>query len=63
MQHAAASVYSYAGVLYYAIAYIFMQTSVFLILNDLRREGGIKYLEDIKGLGERAPIHAFFFTV
>lgn len=60
---AAASVYSYAGVLYYAIAYIFMQTSVFLILNDLRREGGVKFLEDIKGLGKRAPIHSFFFTV
>ncbi|WP_024791188.1 NADH-quinone oxidoreductase subunit N [Lebetimonas sp. JS032] len=60
---AAASVYSYAGVLYYAIAYIFMQTSVFLILNDLRREGGVKFLEDIKGLGIKAPVHAFLFTV
>jgi NADH-quinone oxidoreductase subunit N len=59
---AAASVYSYTGVLYYAIAYIFMQTSVFLILNDLRREAGVKFLEDIKGLGKRAPIHSFFFT-
>jgi len=60
---AAVSVYSYTGVLYYAIAYIFMQTSVFLILNDLRREAGVKYLEDIKGLGEKAPIHALFFTI
>jgi NADH:ubiquinone oxidoreductase subunit 2 (subunit N) len=60
---AAVSVYSYAGVLYYAISYMFMQTSVFLILNDLRREGGIKFLEDIKGLGSKAPVHAFLFTV
>jgi len=60
---AAASVYSYAGVLYYAIAYIFMQTSVFLILNDLRREAGIKYLNDIKGLAKRAPLHSLFFTI
>ena len=60
---AAASVYSYAGVLYYAIAYIFMQTSVFLILNDLRREAGIKYLNDLKGLGKRAPLHSLFFTI
>ncbi len=60
---AAASVYAYAGVLYYAIAYIFMQTSVFLILNDLRREAGVKYIEDIKGLGAKAPIHALFFTL
>lgn len=60
---AAVSVYSYAGVLYYAVAYIFMQTSVFLILNDLRRDGNIKYLEDIKGLGSIAPVHSLFFTI
>jgi len=60
---AASSVYAYTGVLYYAIAYIFMQTSVFLILNDLRREAGVKYIEDIKGLGVKAPIHALFFTL
>ena len=60
---AAASVYSYAGILYYAIAYIFMQTSVFLILNDFRREAGVKYLEDIKGMGKRAPLHSLFFTL
>ncbi|WP_457564832.1 NADH-quinone oxidoreductase subunit N [Caminibacter sp.] len=60
---AAASVYSYAGILYYAIAYIFMQTSVFLILNDLRRELGVKYLEDIKGLYKKAPLHSLLFTI
>jgi NADH-quinone oxidoreductase subunit N len=60
---AAASVYSYAGILYYAVAYIFMQTSVFLILNDLRRELGVKYLEDIKGLYKKAPIHSLLFTI
>ncbi len=60
---AVVSVYSYTGVLYYAIAYIFMQTSVFLILNDLRREAGVKYLDDIKGLGNKAPVHALFFTI
>ena len=60
---AAASVYAYAGVLYYAIAYIFMQTSVFLILNDFRREAGVKYLKDLKGMGKRAPIHSLFFTI
>ncbi len=60
---AAASVYSYAGVLYYAVAYIFMQTSVFLILNDFRREAGVKFLRDIKGMGKRAPLHSLFFTI
>lgn len=40
-----------------------MQTSVFLILNDFRREAGVKYLRDIKGMGKRAPIHSLFFTI
>ncbi len=60
---AAASVYSYAGILYYAVAYIFMQTSVFLLLNDLRRELGVKYLDDIKGLYKKAPLHSLLFTI
>ncbi len=60
---AAASVYSYAGILYYAVAYIFMQTSVFLILNDLRRELGVKYIEDLKGLYKKAPLHSLIFTI
>ena len=60
---AAVSAYAYAGVLYYAVAYIFMQTSVFLILNDLRRELGVKYLEDIKGLYKKAPLHSLLFTI
>ena len=60
---AAASIYSFAGILYYAVAYIFMQTSVFLILNDFRREAGVKFLQDIKGMGKRAPLHSLFFTV
>ncbi len=60
---AIASSYSYAGVLYYAVAYIFMQTSAFLILNDLRTTAGIKYLDDIKGLYKKSPMHALFFTI
>jgi NADH-quinone oxidoreductase subunit N len=60
---AIASKYAYSGVLYYAVAYIFMQTSVFLILNNLRKDLGIKYLEDLKGLGKRSGVYAFFFSV
>jgi len=59
---AIASKYAYSGVLYYAIAYIFMQTSVFLILNNLRKDLGVKYLEDLKGLGKKSGVYAFFFT-
>jgi NADH-quinone oxidoreductase subunit N len=40
-----------------------MQTSVFLILNDLRRESHIKTLEDLKGLYSKSPLHSLFFTV
>ena len=59
---AIASKYAYSGVLYYAIAYIFMQTAVFMVLNGLRKELGIKYIEDLKGLGKRSGVYAFFFT-
>lgn len=60
---AVASMYSYTGLIYLGIAYVFMQTSVFLILNDLRREAHIKTLEDIKGLYKKSPLHALFFTI
>jgi len=60
---AVASIYSYTGLIYLGISYVFMQTSVFLILNDLRREAHIKTLEDIKGLYKKSPLHSLFFTV
>jgi NADH-quinone oxidoreductase subunit N len=60
---AVASGYSYTALIYLAIAYIFMQTSVFLILSDLRREARIKVLDDIRGLYQRSPLHALFFTI
>jgi len=60
---AIASGYSYTSLVYLAIAYVFMQTSVFLILNDLRREAHIKSLDDLRGLYQRSPIHAILFTI
>jgi len=60
---AVASIYSYTGLIYLGVAYVFMQTSVFLLLNDLRRVAHIKTLEDIKGLYKKSPLHALFFTV
>jgi len=59
---AVASKYAYSGVLYYAVAYIFMQTSVFMVLNSLRKDLGIKYIEDLKGLACKSPVYAFFFS-
>lgn len=60
---AIASGYSYTALIYLGVAYIFMQTSVFLILADLRREAHIKTLDDIRGLYQRSPLHALFFTI
>ena len=57
------SVYAPTGLLYLGIAYMFMQTSVFLILNDLKREADVVELDDLKGLSSRAPIHSLIFTV
>jgi len=60
---AVGSKFAYAGILYYAIAYIFMQTAVFLVLNELRVKAGIKHIEDLRGLGYRHPFLALFFTI
>jgi NADH-quinone oxidoreductase subunit N len=60
---AASSAYAYTGVVYYAIAYIFMQTSIFLLLSDLRKKADVKVLSDLKGLGARSPMYAIIFTL
>jgi NADH-quinone oxidoreductase subunit N len=57
------SKFAFSGILYYAVAYIFMQTSVFMVLNSLRKDLGVKYVEDLKGLGSRSPVYALFFTI
>jgi len=57
------SKFAFSGILYYAIAYIFMQTAAFLVLNSLRKEMGVKYVEDLRGLGSRSPLIALFFTI
>jgi len=51
------------GILYMSIAYIFMQSGAFLLLDILKKNYNIKSLEDIKGLGVHKPILAFFFTL
>lgn len=57
------SSYASTGLLYMAIAYIFMQTAVFLLLDTLANKYSIKSLDDLKGLGKANRILAFFFTV
>ncbi|WP_457607721.1 NADH-quinone oxidoreductase subunit N [Nitratifractor sp.] len=51
-----------AGMLYMVVAYLFMQSAVFLLLDHLRREG-IETLEELAGLGRRYPLLGLFFTV
>jgi NADH-quinone oxidoreductase subunit N len=40
-----------------------MQTSVFLLLSDLRKQADVKVVDDLKGMGTRSPIHALLFTL
>lgn len=51
------------GLLYMAIAYVFMQTAVFLVLDILRKKYDIQTLETLKGFAKGNPVLAFFFTV
>jgi len=55
--------YASTGLLYMAIAYIFMQTAVFLVLDTLRKKYGMQTLEDVKGLAKGNGVLALFFTV
>jgi NADH-quinone oxidoreductase subunit N len=50
------------GLLYMAIAYIFMQTAVFLVLDILRNRYAVSTLEDLKGFASQNPLLSFFFT-
>jgi len=57
------SAYASTGLLYMAIAYIFMQTAAFLVLDTLRRKHEIESLDDLKGLAKENSLLSFFFTV
>jgi NADH:ubiquinone oxidoreductase subunit 2 (subunit N) len=47
------------GMIYMVVAYIFMQTASFLLLDITKAEN----LDDLKGLGKRNPLIALFFTI
>ena len=57
------SEYASTGLLYMAIAYLFMQTAVFLVLDILRKRYDIQTLDELKGLASKNGMLAFFFTV
>jgi len=51
------------GLLYLAVAHIFMQSAVFVILNDLKRSDNIETISDLKGLSKRNPLCSLIFTL
>ena len=59
---AVASETAATGLLYMVIAYLFMQSAVFLTIDKWRQEGR-ETLEHIRGLGPSRPLMALFFTI
>ena len=57
------SSYASTGLLYIAIAYIFMQTALFLLLDKLSNGASDMTLEDFKGLADKDKLSALFFTI
>ena len=57
------SSYASTGLLYMAIAYIFMQSAVFLLLDTLRKHYDIVTLDDIRGLSNSNKLLSFLFSV
>jgi len=57
------SSYASTGLLYMAIAYIFMQSAVFLLLDTLRKHYDIVTLDDIGGLAKSNKLLSFLFSV
>lgn len=57
------SSYASTGLLYMAIAYIFMQSAVFLLLDTLRKQYDIITLDDIRGLSKSNKLLSFLFSV
>jgi len=57
------SEYAKDGILYMSIAYVFMQTASFLILDILRKKYDITTLEELKGFALQNKLVAFFFTI
>ena len=57
------SSYASTGLLYIALAYIFMQTALFLLLDKLSNGASDMTLEDFKGLADKDKLSALFFTI
>jgi len=60
---ALSSSYAHDGVLYMAIAYIFMQSAAFLILDTLKEKYGIVSVTDLNGFAKQNPLLGALFTI
>lgn len=57
------SKFSVDGILYISIAYIFMQSAAFLVLDILKKYYDISTIEELSGFASQNAILAFFFTL
>lgn len=57
------SSYASTGLLYIAIAYIFMQSSLFMLIGNISKDSTKLSLEDLKGLAQRDKLTSFLFTI
>jgi len=51
------------GILYISIAYIFMQSAAFLVLDILKKHYGVSSIEELSGFASQDAILAFVFTL
>jgi len=55
--------YAPTGLLYIAIAYIFMQSALFMLIGKISKNSTALTLEDLQGLGEKDKIVSLIFTL
>jgi len=57
------SEYAKDGILYMAIAYIFMQSAAFLVLDILRKNYNVRSLDELSGFSKQSPLLAAIFSI
>jgi len=57
------SEYAKDGILYMSIAYIFMQSAAFLVLDILRKSYKIRNLKELSGFSKQSPLLAALFSI
>ena len=57
------SEYAKDGILYISIAYIFMQSAAFLVLDTLKKSYGVKTLKELSGFSKQNPLLAALFSI